>query len=108
MPVKRRIGKARELTDLMLEEHFYGAGECLLAGGGYWRGDFYFRLSAAEQASVVAEMRDDWERHRERILHAWDNRSPHDRYIGKQCYGDPARPWSEGEFGKRSGARRDE
>jgi len=100
MPTKRRVRKSRDLTDLKIQELWYGPGSCLLAGGGYWRGAFFWELDPSEQADVVAEMREDWQRHDERVLHAWNNRDEHQLYIWREHHTDQHRPWAEIEFGR--------
>lgn len=102
MPVKRRLGKARILTDEQISEHFYGPGSSLLAGCGYWSGDFYWNLPEEAQHRVVAEMRGDWNRNADRILLAWEGRSEHQLYIADTHYAGQVRPWSEARFGRPS------
>ena len=91
MPTKRRIGKTRGLSDGKIEELLRGPGTHLLAGCGYWAGAFFWNLPADGQVQVLAEMRDDWERHSAVILAAWQNRSA--------LPSDPAEPWALTEFG---------
>lgn len=103
MPAKRRVGKARrQIDDAYLEDLHYGPGTCLFNGCGYLgpHGDGFWREKPADvQGVVLAEMREDWERHRAAILAAWEGRSAHDRYIAREYHGDPAEPWAQREFG---------
>lgn len=102
MPRKRRIAKGRELDELMIEDLFYGPGTCLLNGCGYLgpHGDgFWGDKSSEVQAEVLATMRADWERQWPRILQAWEDRTPHDRWINHRYYADRTEPWAQTEFG---------
>jgi len=99
MPIKRRVAKSRTLDSLKMSELWYGPGSCLLAGGGYYHGDFYWNLDDGQQAAVVAEMREDWLRNSDQVLEAWDLRSGHDLWIGQNHHADQLRPWAEEEFG---------
>jgi hypothetical protein len=102
MPVKRRLSKSRkELDNTDLEDLFYGPGTCLFNGAGYLgaHNDGFWRDKSPDvQAAVLAEMREDWERHRSTILTAWQSRSPHDLYIAREYHGDPAEPWAQQQF----------
>jgi hypothetical protein len=79
-------------------ELWYGPGECLLACRGYWRGDFYFKLSEEAQQAVVADMRADWPRYREEVLEAWDNRNEHELYLWREYHSEQLRPWAADHF----------
>lgn len=88
-----------KLHNLKIEELWYGPGSCLLAGMGYWHGDFFWHLSEEKQRAVVAEMRADWFRHREEVLDAWGNRDEHQVYIWREHHSEQLRPWALEEFG---------
>ena len=103
MPVKRRLRKSRRNLDGMtLQDLFYGPGTCLFNGEGYLGpfGDGFFHdKPKAVQANVLAEMRDDWERHSATIMAAWNARTDHDLYIAREYHGAPKLPWAATEFG---------
>jgi hypothetical protein len=96
MPVKRRASKSRSIDDLQIQELQEGPGTCLLAGMGYYQprfgpgaipgesGGFFWELPADGQARILGRMRDDWERHRELVMAAWQG---------------PGLPWAAREFG---------
>jgi hypothetical protein len=115
MPVKRRTSKSRNLDSLKIKELFYGPGTCLLAGAGYWQplrghpgavpgeeGGFFWNLTEAGQRRTIERMREDWFRHRDEVLAAWDERDEHDLYIWREHHSDCVRPWAETEFGEPS------
>ena len=95
MPIKRRRDKSRTLDTFKIRELHRGPGSCLLAGCGYWEGDFYDRLDEEQQAMVRLDMREDWERHSAAILQAFEDRTEHEIYLD----GDLAEPWALTEFG---------
>lgn len=95
MPTKRRTAKHRTLDDHMIEELLHGPGSCLLAGCGYYRGGFFWKLPEDDKPAVIAEMREDWFRHREQVLAAWDSR---DEHPWRKQHTDQTRPWAETEF----------
>ncbi len=101
MPVKRRVAKSRELDSLKIQELWYGPGMCLLAGCGYWLGDFYDRVDEASQARIIEMMREDWDRYSDRVLAAWDARDDHDLRLWREYHSDCPRPWAELRFGAR-------
>lgn len=95
MPIKRRRDKSRSLDQFKIRELHRGPGSCLLAGCGYWEGDFYHRLDDEMQAMVRLDMREDWERHSATILQAFEDRTEHERYCDKGL----KEPWALTEFG---------
>ena len=100
MPVKRRLGKsAKQIDNLDIEELFYGPGTCLINGAGYIDGQLSRDISDEDMAAARELMRGDWQRHHQRVLSAWDNRTEWDREIARRCFGDPAAPWALTEFG---------
>lgn len=99
MPIKRRVDKSRTLDRSKIREMHHGPGTCLLAGCGYWEGDFWHRLGDGLRERIVRRMRDDWERHSATVLQAWEDRDEHDRWIDAEHYDDLQEPWALTEFG---------
>lgn len=89
MPAKRRREKSRSIDDYKLEELCHGPGKCLLAGLGYFRGEFggyYHNIRPEQQAAMVEAMRLDWEIH-------------HDRVMAAAAAAGIAKPWALKKFG---------
>jgi hypothetical protein len=84
---KKRLPKRASLDEMKLRELMHGPGTCLLAGEGYEysRLDRPRPLTWAERTEMLAEMRADWERHRDAVMAAW---AAEERPAGQ-------RPWAE-------------
>lgn len=71
MPIKKRIDKGRHLDEYRREMLRHGPEAMLLAGCGYL-GEVmasHFATATPEQrATIIANMRADWQRHRDRLL----------------------------------------
>ena len=90
MPVKKRMAKSRRMESGEIADLIYGPGTSMLAGLGYYRGEFggYFHnLRTDQQATVIAAMQIDWSIHSERIL------------AEAQAMGI-AKPWALTQFGE--------
>lgn len=102
MPIKRRRNKSAHLPDMKIEDLFYGPGTCLFNGEGYLgaHGDgLWSEKSEAVKEAVLAEMREDWQRHHLRVLAAWEARTDHEKEMGARHHHSTV-PWALTEFGE--------
>ncbi len=71
MPIKRRLNKGRHLDEYRTEMLRHGPEAMLLAGCGYLgevMASHYSSATPEQQAAILDAMRDDWQRHRDRLL----------------------------------------
>jgi hypothetical protein len=106
MPVKRRVGKARQFDDSKRQQLLEGPDACLFAGEGYLHsisvGSFAL-ASPEEQASVLEAMRADWARFGAEMMEHWRAGEPEP--IERPCVlprlGSPdSLPWAAEQFGE--------
>jgi hypothetical protein len=102
MPIKRRREKARrQIDDEDMEDLFYGPGTALLEGYcTRYSSSRFDDLSPSDQAAVIEDMRQDWQRQSADVLAAWRSRTEHDLYIAREYFNDPEQPWALTQFGE--------
>ncbi len=106
MPVKQRRGKARAFDDYHRQQLLEGPDAVLLAGVGYlWsiQGATFDQASPEEQAFVLAEMREDWQRYGREMMERWP-RGEYEPAMRPWVFvvpGGPDRlPWAAETFGE--------
>lgn len=89
MPVKRTKAKCgRRLDEYRLQQLVDGPDACLLAGVGYLTAGTFDAMSLDDKAATLDQMRDDWARQRDDVLHWWRSRIPM----------DGAKPWIQSQL----------
>ena len=106
MPIKRRVGKARQFDDYKRQQLLEGPDACLLAGVGYLHsisvGSFAL-ASPKEQASVLEEMREEWALYGREMMDRWRRREPEPMvrpWVFPMLGGPDNLPWAAEEFGE--------